>query len=345
MGSSRTSSRQVYQSRSAEASISLSVWTWGASRRLGWVSLAKPTVSDLLTLASNQLVGKGLTCMHRMAGRAGRPNPESGGELRSSFTEARMIHPHITHLYLYCPPNDNTLEIFQDQQLWASKPEHFNDPFDCDIEVTKGVTEKDVMDFIHARYGPCDRWPNDIKTYVSSSFDSDGNFTSDELTRIDKVIQDLIEENENSGVVCLSEVSDSILMWSHYGRKHTGICIELERKADNKLGDSEFCDRVQYSSTYPIIDLAQMLFNPNGQTLSLMMRHKADCWSSEKEWRLFTDEGDKRSPLPGAISKVIFGLLTPAGYRERVQTLCDDQSIRTVQAMKASMEFRIVVPD
>ena len=34
-------------------------------------------------------------------------------------------------------------------------------------------------------------------------------------------------------VVCLSETYDSMLMWSHYARNHTGYCIEYEFNKDD----------------------------------------------------------------------------------------------------------------
>jgi len=255
-----------------------------------------------------------------------------------------MIHPSIGHLYLYKPANDYTLKIFEEDRLWAAKPERFNDPFDCDLDVTKGISEDDIMNTVYALYGQPERWPKQIKDYMESSFDGCGKYTPNERERIDEEIQALIEDNKNSGVICLSEVNDAILMWSHYGQNHTGICIEFERQPNNKLGDAELCSPVHYSSKYPVIDLGKMLLNRDGQTLNLMLRYKADCWASEKEWRLITDKGDEQCPLPGPISKVIFGLKTPDDFREKIQTLCTAKRIHTVQAYRAQMEFRIIIP-
>ena len=76
-----------------------------------------------------------------------------------------------------------------------------------------------------------------------------------------------------------------------------------------------------------------------------MMRYKADCWAYENEWRVITDKGNKQCNLVGAISKVIFGLRMSAEFRTSIQAVCDKNKIRTVQAVKAPMEFRIVIPD
>jgi hypothetical protein len=255
-----------------------------------------------------------------------------------------MILPNIKHLYIYRPVNQFTEKILQDGRLWASKPEQFNDPFDCDLEVTKGVTEEDVMHTIHEQHGLREKWPREIVKFVESTFDKDGKFTPAERVRIDQEIEAFMDDNKNSGVVCLSEVSDSILMWSHYAQYHQGICIEFLRTPDSPLGDPEICAPVQYSSTYPVIDFGKMLMNRDGQTLRLMMRSKADCWAYEKEWRVITSKGNMQCGLVGRISKVIFGLRTPAAFRASIQDLCDANGIRTVQAAKAPMEFRIVIP-
>ena len=44
-------------------------------------------------------------------------------------------------------------------------------------------------------------------------------------------------------VVCLSEVYDSMLMWSHYAQNHTGFCIEYDFKESDML----------YKHLYPVI--------------------------------------------------------------------------------------------
>ena len=255
-----------------------------------------------------------------------------------------MILPDIQYLYIYKPASKFTEKIFQDRRLWSAKPERFNDPFDCNLEVTRGITEEGVMHAIHSRHGPRNKWPPNIATFVDSILDDNGKFTAAERARIDKEIQAWFDENKNSGVVCLSEVNDSILMWSHYAQNHCGICIEFHRTPGSSLGNPEMCAPVQYGAEYPMIDLGKMLRLRDGETQNLMMRCKAECWEYEKEWRVITNKGDNQCELVADISRVIFGLRTPDAFRTTIQGLCDAQKIRTVQATKAPMEFRIAVP-
>jgi hypothetical protein len=91
-----------------------------------------------------------------------------------------MILPNINYLYMYRPANEYTKKLFQDERLWSSKPKRFNDPFDCDLEATKDITEVDLMHAIRALHGPRENWPCEIAKYVESIFDNDGKFTPTE---------------------------------------------------------------------------------------------------------------------------------------------------------------------
>ena len=160
-----------------------------------------------------------------------------------------MYYPHITELYMYKPPNCYTLDILRKCRLWAAKPERFNDPFDCDLEISVGITEDNMLVAIHQNWSE-----STIAQYKASKLDADGKFIPEERYRLDKLVQELIEENRNMGVLCLSEVCDSILMWSHYAENHKGVCFEFIRAEDNDFGDLELCSPVKYDRHYPIID-------------------------------------------------------------------------------------------
>ena len=255
-----------------------------------------------------------------------------------------MLYPRITKLYMYKPPDAYTLDILINGRLWASKPERFNDPFDCDLEYVKGFTEKDYLAATCRKYGKSDQWPSEIVQYVSETIDADGNFTPEGRDRVNKAIQEgFIQKNKNSGVICLSEVCDSILMWSHYTKKHTGVCVEFTRAEDNDLGDEEICSPVRYERHYPQIDLG-WLTHQDGRVMQAMMWTKSWEWAYEQEWRLITDCGGRECPLPGPISRVILGVKIEDWFKSCIETLCKNRNIPCVQARKANREFRIEMP-
>ena len=251
-----------------------------------------------------------------------------------------MIYPRITKLYLYKPPNGYTLDILRKDCLWAAKPRHFNDPFDCDLEVAKGITVDDYLAAMRRK----EYSQREIDEYIAERVTADGNFIPKEQERVDGVIQDSIEEQRNMGILCLSEEWDSIRMWSHYAKDHKGVCFEFIRAEGNYLGDEDMCSPVNYVRHYPQIDLGQMLSKSDGETIGSLMKTKSADWSDEKEWRLITPEGDQECYWPGPISRVIFGIKIEDGFKARIEKLCKDRNIPCVQARKAYREFRIEVP-
>ena len=255
-----------------------------------------------------------------------------------------MLYPYIKKLYIYKPPNAYTLDILISDRLWAPKPERFNDPFDCDLEYVKDFTEEDYLAAISQRYGKRDQWPSDIAEQVALDLDADGKFTPEKRDQVNKVIQEeFIEKNKNSGVICMSEVCDSILMWSHYAQSHTGVCFEFIRAEDNDLGDAEICSPVTYKWHYPEIDLGLLRYE-KGLVMESAMGTKSLEWAYEKEWRLITDYGDIECPLPGPISRVILGVKIEDWFKSSIETLCKNRNIPCVKAQKAYRRYKIDVP-
>lgn len=255
-----------------------------------------------------------------------------------------MLYPHVSRLYIYKPPNEHTQDILRKDRLWAAKPKHFNDPFDCDLEIAQHITEESVIARIRSKYGEREQWTPKVSRHVESIFDEHGDFTLIERNRLNAETQRLIQKIQGFGIVCLSEVFDSILMWSHYAANHTGVCFDLLREPVNQLGDASLCSPIKYNAKYPQIDIRRMLINRDGRTINLMLRHKSYCWKYEKEWRMITDHGDMERPLPGSIARVILGIRAQDPFKANIQQLCNSKGIACVQAMKADREFRIEIP-
>lgn len=78
---------------------------------------------------------------------------------------------------------------------------------------------------------------------------------------INEIIQKVKEVRNNALISCFSKRYDSILMWSHYGDKHKGICIEFDRP------DKDFLD-VKYSTKRCKFDLEDTTRRVLGYMLS-----------------------------------------------------------------------------
>lgn len=93
---------------------------------------------------------------------------------------------------------------------------------------------------------------------------------------------------------CFSKVNDSILMWSHYADKHTGVCIEFERpcndfidvKYNNKRNLLYLSELVRKSLGY---ELCNEKINSKDKTvIDIVLKpfiYKAKSWKYEKEVR------------------------------------------------------------
>lgn len=96
------------------------------------------------------------------------------------------------------------------------------------------------------------------------------------------------ENIRNDTWLCsLSKVHDSLLMWSHYCRNHTGICIGLN--VDNvhecvpELFSSIYCELLEYEVQYK--DIIEHP-NPDRSPWDYQLCTKAKDWQYEQEVRL-----------------------------------------------------------
>jgi len=207
----------------------------------------------------------------------------------------------IPKLYRYVPYNDNSLSMLINKEIWCPKAKTLIDPFEFQFNLTKTSLNGIPID------------------------------------------QDSLEEAKNQvrelGVVCLSEVNDNILMWSHYTQGHTGFCIEFERTKGNDLGNWDFCLPVVYHNELPAFS-PQELIEP--QALTKIAATKAFDWHYEKEWRLITKIGGKLIPLPANITTVIFGCQMERGRRRTVANILGSDMIYK-EAIKLAAKFSLEI--
>ena len=106
--------------------------------------------------------------------------------------------------------------------------------------------------------------------------------------------------------MCLSEVYDSILMWSHYAQNHTGFCIEYDFEENNMFYKRLY--PVKYTKDRYAISKADMS-NSNTHWIYKTICSKSDVWSYEKEWRIVTANFEEMG-LKNLEGKYVFDLKT-----------------------------------
>jgi hypothetical protein len=254
-----------------------------------------------------------------------------------------MDYPNIKHLYKYYSYNANALSVLINRHVWYSKPATLNDPLDLSIDFIKRISSYDFDYMIEV----CKQQPGLSQEYMS---ELDKTHELEKRQQSPKIRDESWEvannkfrqDIKNSGVFCMSEKNDSMLMWSHYSNCHTGFCVEFVRSPENTLGDTEITNPVIYNYDYP----KPNPFSDEGRKkcFDLIFLTKSIEWCYEKEWRIVNEEGDILLPLPGNISSVIFGLNMPYGNKVTIRNiLAGDGNICFRQVEKTTDSFKLRV--
>lgn len=104
--------------------------------------------------------------------------------------------------------------------------------------------------------------------------------------------------NKSFAISCFSETPSNVLMWSHYGSKHTGFCVEYDFNICKDIDVLCGLVPVLYTNERPTIssdlfDLSDLdnikLAQNNSKVtadLMLLLLTKSKVWEYENEWRI-----------------------------------------------------------
>lgn len=232
-------------------------------------------------------------------------------------------------LYKYRGYDTRTLRMLERPELYYADPASFNDPFDCQATVgkTKSISRaRELLTELVDSNNPkkTDAGQKRIEDIDYQSTDDSGfysrktNLTDRKLSLyINEIDIEVSKSFHNTGVLSLCASWDNVLMWSHYGDLHNGICIGYSTK--NNLCDSLrpviYTDRRELSFQ----DVWKWRMNNDSMSEKSVSDHffysKAKNWSYEKEWRDLRRPPDSKQSgvglapyTPFEISEIVFGL-------------------------------------
>jgi len=222
---------------------------------------------------------------------------------------------NIQYFYKYRAVNGRLERILTYSELYFASPSEFNDPFDCKIPVLYRGSDDDFKNFY---------WAKLKERYPSYSVEK-LNQMADEILRTSKHRdKDFLKKIETetaqgafsrTGVLCLSEINNDILMWSHYADGHRGICLEFNASTLQAVFASAF--RIKYQKEYPILN--RFTSSDNEELLDTALLTKSDHWDYEKEWRIIERRGSGWYKFPEQLlSGVILGCLIRPDDKIRV---------------------------
>ena len=225
----------------------------------------------------------------------------------------------VTVLYKYRDLRENNLKyverIFSHSEVYFSKPSDFNDPFDCQPRFSLEATDKEIKEYLSSRYPNFQPDLNrqqrraEIRKLIKSKRLKDPNLVNTLENAHKKRIL------EETGVFCLSEIPDHILMWSHYADSHTGICIKFEATSHTQFFG--LAQRVCYKTTYPVLNIIK---DSQDDILKKALLTKSKHWEYEKEWRIAWQDsppGVYNFPI-GLLKEVVLGARISEKNKENV---------------------------
>ncbi|WGQ10728.1 DUF2971 domain-containing protein [Pedobacter gandavensis] len=192
-------------------------------------------------------------------------------------SSSSMFNTHVVFKYL---DFDSGLKTLQNQNIIFSRPDRFNDPFDCRVELLE-------VDLNMTRKHMAGAFARMLKNDYTKRFrlkrqlDKASDQQLEDLTR-----RSLSAEFAQRGVTCFSTSFEEVLMWAHYCKNHTGICIGFDlvklysflRNYGHEIGyfPVDYVDSINKKSLYPV----------NAEAIMYMLKTKSDIWKYEKEVRI-----------------------------------------------------------
>jgi len=244
------------------------------------------------------------------------------------------------HLYKYESLSAQTLTNLKGQILYFGSPLGFNDPYDCALTPNIRSPTDDEIESIRQSY------LNDPKTPAPAR----EQFTRSSIAALRKILvesgrsalhQAISAFLQNRGVTCFSERNDDLLMWSHYGGRYRGLCLEFSTASEafSKIRP------VRYVDSIPSIELAPLLLGNDFDPVSELFCIKSSAWSYEKEWRaIHAVAGTQFTYLSEALTGVYFG---PDIDTKSMEIVClvlsgQNERVRFWRGRRSTTEFKVL---
>lgn len=248
------------------------------------------------------------------------------------------------------------LDTFNNCSLLFSKPNSFNDPYDClsiiDYDFT-GITRAELEEILKIRITN-----KNFKLYKEKYIK--------DLKSLDTIQQWGDLRRNGFHLTCFNNSPLNILMWSHYTNNHQGFMIECKFKKREKIYN-HLPIPVIYSNNFPEIkypynahtSMCLKNIEFGSEALIKLFSNKAECWAYENEFRLInTNDNINKSldkvPVPiesEMFVSVIFGVKTNERCMNETRTSINTfnkkygKNIITYKAEMLNKKYELFVPD
>lgn len=227
-------------------------------------------------------------------------------------TDSKMI------IYRFIGNNEHILETLLNGQLWFSKVEDFNDPFEWKFRYKINIErdEDAIRQYVEANSFSL---PTEEKLKRLRKYKDSPSLLEFELNRPFSRFYD-------QGVCCFAEEENikNVLMWSYYSNSHKGIALGFDEKnieinhVDNfKNGILIFkplIKRVIYDNHKGFINP----FDKNRPDILVTKYMKTKDWEHEKEVRMVSPKFGMHSFNKLNLAEIVFGVNTPTNLKAAI---------------------------
>lgn len=242
---------------------------------------------------------------------------------------------------------DRLRALVIDGKAFFSSPADFNDPFDTFpiIEGPKSRVKAELS--VRRAFRRADRLlPPEQRAYAKAASKrplTRGSLATFQTGMADSARRTAIE----TGVFCLSERNDSVLMWGHYADSHQGVCIEFDINAvgltPSALTPLHLLFKVKYQSERPVI---RHLFGPGaGEEVMDAFRTKAAFWEYEQEWRAIEMHGARQlfDFRPSMVRSIILGANCSPSHTNAIREMVGGTSIKLTRVVPSAEDFGLSI--
>lgn len=241
-------------------------------------------------------------------------------------------------LYKYCTINQNSLSVLRDSKIWFSRPDALNDPFEFRYKISMDISDEQKKEILST----CQGLSGGVRALLPFA-------GKPSMSDLNKILNDPVAFQEfqhaavssikkRHGVFCLSTDKANILMWSHYGDEHKGMCIEFDMNIMRKAG------LIAYEVQYEPNEYETIYFCDNEiDQFRKVALHKAPCWDYEKEYRIIRKNEDTESSNgflvdfpPEAITGIYLGAKSSIPIRIVEKQDCPECKQKTIGGRKTA---------
>ena len=258
---------------------------------------------------------------------------------------------NVRQLYKYSSVNEYTINALEEGYLWFSKPLDFNDPYDCLININYSAELENKHDWL--KYIDNEKQSNKsdkvkifgdskyIKKYsidISNIVRSRDNAKLLNLYNHMKHAKTFQTFNETTGVCCFTTDPKNILMWSHYGNNHKGICLKFRTTKNSCFYESQY--PIQYLGAPIKFKYKKNDFINELKAFFLSIYSKSNMWSYESEWRnVKTTHNGRVGYDKKDLMEIIFGVNTPEEDIEKVIIATTESGYTNIKYKRIKMEL------